>query len=424
MKKTQRIIGALVGNLMQFYDFTIYAFLTEKISKNFFPAISTPMVYLSAICVFATGYLTRPIGALLFGHIGDKYGRSKALSYTIVLSTAATFLIGILPTFNMIGYFSTVFLILLRLLQGLAVSGEEGGAVVLLFEHNRFKNTGLIGSLVLSSVLLGVVLGSLICFFSSNIHANIGVNAWAWRLPFLFSLPLGIMAIRLRYSVNDFDAFSHAKKNMILHRTPTKILIQNYFPEILSGISIASLYSITTSTVIVNIPYVLGQIGLQKNSVFFIITLTLSLITIISPIIGEFLDRFCKNTPKIDFIFLSSIAAPPIAFYLLSTGMIAQIIIALILLAIIISLISSTVFDLIVSTFPYGVRYSGVSLSFNISITIFSSTTPIMLTLLENKQTNLALCGAYLSLIAAVMLLLYKLSQRYTNQLEVAYEKL
>ena len=150
---SKKYLGALIGNIMQFYDFTIYAFLTKEISESFFNFESPFVAYLVALSIFATGYITRPLGAILFGHFGDKKGRSWALSKTIIISTLTTFLIGTIPGYQSIGMMAPIFLIILRLLQGLAVSGEEGGAVVLLFENAKFQRRGILGAAVLSSVL-------------------------------------------------------------------------------------------------------------------------------------------------------------------------------------------------------------------------------------------------------------------------------
>ena len=134
--KIKQSMGVLIGNSMQFYDFTIFAFLTPQLSQYFFSIDNDFLSYFITILVFASGYITRPLGALIFGHIGDKFGRSIALSKTIILSTFATFIIGILPSYNTLGYLSPILLIAFRLLQGLSVSGEEGGSVVLLYERN------------------------------------------------------------------------------------------------------------------------------------------------------------------------------------------------------------------------------------------------------------------------------------------------
>lgn len=400
----KKITGALIGNSMQFYDFTIYAFLSKSLSNYYFNFNDAFFSYFITTCVFAIGYLTRPLGAIIFGHIGDKFGRSHALSKTILISTCSTFLIGILPTYSSIGLSAPLILILLRLLQGIAVSGEEGGAVVLLFEKNNFNKTGLIGALVLSSVLFGVVIGSFTCFISTYLISKKILGEWAWRIPFLFALPFGILALKLRYSINDFELFKEKKQTLTL-KIPLFVTIKKHYISLFFGISIVSIYSISTSTFIINFPYIFNQIGIRQDISLLVTTLSLSLTCLLSP----FLAKICE---KYNQIVIFNIASGllcilfPISFHIISYGYLSAIISASLLISILIALISSTIFSILVKKFPFEVRYTGVSLSFNTSITIFSSSTPLILIFLENKFNQLYFSGLYISLITILMILI------------------
>ena len=341
-------MGALIGNTMQFYDFTIYAFLAPQISQEFFNFKNPFLSYLIVFSVFAGGYFTRPLGSLLFGYLGDKNGRSNALSKTILLSTITTFLIGIIPGYQSIGFLSPVMLVVLRLMQGLSVSGEEGGAVVLLFEKYAFKNRGLIGSIVLSSVLAGVILGTFVCAITSQLIARQIIGSWGWRAPFLLSLPLGIIAMALRFYLNDFKLFGLAEKHNLLVQKPTSTLFKNHLRTIIFGVVIVSVYSVATSTLIVHFPYFL--------------------------------------TIKAGFSHEDSL--------------IIAIIAGVAIFSVITSLISSAIFSILVGSFPFGVRYSGVSLAFNLSVTLFSSSTPVVLILIEKYFDTPYAPGLYISLIS------------------------
>lgn len=400
--------GALIGNSMQFYDFTIYAFLSPQISKYFFPTHNLFFSYLLTISVFASGYLARPLGALFFGFIGDRKGRSRALSSTIIISTIATFCIGLLPIYSVGNYFPSIALIFLRLIQGLAVSGEEGGAVVLLFERNEFKKTGLIGSLVLSSVLFGVVIGSVVCFITTYLTTYKIINEWAWRIPFLLSLPIGLVAIKLRFNLNDFEAFNKAEQRKLTFKMPTLELFSGYRSKILFGVCVVSIYSITTSTLIVNFPYLLGMMGIGHEYALALITFSVILTGFVSP----FLGRFCDKYTPLNLYYFSTILIIllfPVVFKLISIGTLSAITMALIMASFLIAFISSTVFSVLVELFPFGVRYSGVSLAFNLSITIFSSTTPVLLMIFENKFKELYITGFYISFVSIIMLLVSKI---------------
>lgn len=401
--KVKQSAGALIGNSMQFYDFTIFAFLTPQLSQYFFSIDNDFLSYFITILVFSSGYITRPLGALIFGHIGDKFGRSVALSKTIILSTIATFIIGILPSYSTLGYLSPILLIVFRLLQGLSVSGEEGGSVVLLYEKNNFKNKGSIGGLVLSSVLFGVILGSLVCIISTYLISSKIIGEWGWRIPFLFSLPFGIVAIKLRYRINDLKSFSRNKEINTIHQIPLVELVSKHLNKIILSVLIVSTYSLTTSALIVNFPYLIKKVGFTQELSLGLVALTVMLIGILSPIFGK---KFEKHSWKLAYIstLLMLILISPIIFLLISTGKYWLIILALFLFSIPTSSLSALVFMKIVDIFPFGVRYSSVSLAFNLSITIFSSTTPVVLAYLENKYSYVY-SGGYISLFSLTIIL-------------------
>lgn len=409
---TKKYLGALIGNVMQFYDFTIYAFLTKEISESFFNLENPFIAYLVGLSIFATGYMTRPLGALLFGHLGDKKGRSWALSKTIIISTLTTFLIGLIPGYLSIGVMAPIFLVILRLFQGLAVSGEEGGAVVLLFENAKFKRRGILGASVLSSVLLGVVFGIFVCSITNWLITRGIVGQWGWRIPFLISLPLGIFAILLRFYLNDFKLFDKARENNILVAKPSWTLLRNYFWQITFGITLVSIYSVTTSTLIVHLPYYLVEkLHFLRESSQFVVGAAILFIVFLTPLIGRYCDRW--DAWRIYYVgSIGTLIFSPILFGVMAQNSVWLIIIAILIFCCFISLISAAIFSILVGLFPFGVRYSGVSLAFNLCITIFSSTTPLILIMLEKSDANMFLPGLYISGISAVNLILIRIFSR------------
>ena len=397
--------AVLIGNTMQFYDFTIYAFLATQIGKQFFNFKSEFLSYLVVFCVFAGGYLTRPIGALIFGHFGDRNGRSKALSVTIIFSALTTFLIGILPGYKTMGLASPIILVMLRLIQGLAVSGEEGGSVVLLFEGNSFKNKGVIGSMVLSSVLVGVLLGMIVCLETNRIFSDPSFEYWSWRIPFLLSLPLGIIGVSLRFLFNDDQLFLLAKQKKLLIQKPGKSLFKTHLWTVLYGVSIVSIYSIMTSTLIVHLPYFFKvKMGFTPDMSLLILIFSISLIVILTPLFGKIYESYDSKIVHRYYSILVAITAP-ILFYYAASGNVLQTTISIVLFSILTALISSTIFSILVGQFPFGVRYSGVSLAFNLSVTIFSSSTPVILIFLENYFKTNYVIGLYISFLTVLSII-------------------
>lgn len=403
MNMIKRSFGALLGNSMQFYDFTIYAFLAPYISKEFFNFENSFISYLMVFSVFASGYLSRPLGSLLFGYIGDRKGRSYALSKTIIISTVATCSMGLIPGYEIIGIYAPVLLIIFRLLQGIAVSGEEGGAVVLLFEKFCFKNPNIIGGSVLSSVLFGVIIGTVVCNIT-DLFINYTLITWAWRIPFVLALPFGVVALILRFYLNDYHSFNAAIENNLILKTPTKTLLSKYSWMIFYGVCIVSIYSITTSTLIIHIPYYLNtKIGYSHNTSLSVLCLAITFIALLTPWIAY-------RTNKIDPLALYKISIiglilfAPVMFFAFSSGYLILVLCAILIFSIIIALVSCTIFSILVGLFPFNVRYSGVSLAFNLAVTIFSSTTPIVLLFVEKNFKNEIAPGIYLSFISLILL--------------------
>lgn len=272
---------------------------------------------------------------------------------------------------------------------------------MLLFEKNSFRNRGIIGSLVLSSVLVGVVLGAIVCFIFTF---AINLNNWGWRVPFLLSLPLGIWGIKLRYVLNDFESFKRAKNKSLIYKAPTNLLFKNYNKELLFGISVVSVYSMVTSTLIVNLPYLLEKIGWSHEVAMAAVTISLVLIIFLTPFFGF----VCRGLKPINIFYIASILIIicfPISFELLSFNNFPSLVASILIISFLIALLSSTIFSAIVGVFPFGVRYSGVSLAFNLSITIFSSSTPFVLVIFEHTFKEYV-SGIYISVLTGLMILL------------------
>lgn len=405
MLNYKKSIGALLGNTMQFYDFTLYAFLAPQIKQTFFNFDNTYLSYLVVFGVFACGYLIRPIGALLFGYFGDKKGRSYSLSMTIILATSTTFLMGLVPGYNALGLLSPVLLLLLRLIQGIAVSGEEGSAVVLLFERYGFQHQRLIGAAVLSSVFLGLLLGIVVCVISEQLLSHHLLNAGHWRLPFLLALPFGCIAAYLRYYLNDFSLFALAEKNNLIVKKPIHSLFKEHWPTIIFGFFVVATYSVTTSTIIVHLPYYLTTVlSVSQTYSLLVLSLAIILMMLLTPLFAKFFEQ----VPVFEvykWALLVTIVLLPWLFYMFQSGSVICVIISIALLSILTAIITSTIFSLLVTIIPFGIRCSGVSLSFNLSITVFSSSTPIILLCVEHHFVCNFAPGLYLSLLLSVFLL-------------------
>src|SRR5262247_3961149 len=205
------IVASSTGTVFEWYDFYLYATLAPFFAALFFPPGNDTAALLSAFATYAAGFLVRPFGALLFGRVGDLVGRKYTFLVTIVVMGASTFAVGLLPTFAQIGWTAPVLLVTLRLLQGLALGGEYGGAATYVAEHARHDGRGYDTSWVQTSATLGFFLALLVIGLARFYIDAATFTSWGWRIPFLVSLVLLVFSVYIRLKLNESPVFQRMK---------------------------------------------------------------------------------------------------------------------------------------------------------------------------------------------------------------------
>ncbi len=392
------LLGSLIGNVMEFYDFMIFAFLAKQITSLFFPLHDKNTGLLLTLSTFAMGYISRPFGSIFFGFIGDRYGRKTALLYSILLMSIATMFIGLLPTFNTIGYLSPVLLILLRLLQGFAVSGEQGGVIVFLSETLKLGK-GFLGALMLSSVYVGVSIGAASCLTLNLVFSEQEIAEWAWRLPFFFSIFLGTISLISRLNILESTEFMQIRKDKLILKNPLKHLIKNNPKLLIKTILLIVPQTVCIYLYVVFFPNYFSNL-LSSSNTMIITTLNMIFLALLVPILGYFSD---KIKPEKMFLWgcITLLIYGLLILNVSNDKNINVLISAQFLLGFVTSLISAPLFAILVESFLINSRYTGVSLTFNISTCIFGGTTPMIATALVNYYGFHAL-GFYL-LIASLL---------------------
>jgi MHS family proline/betaine transporter-like MFS transporter len=411
-KNKKLIAGALIGNVMEFYDYVIYAYLSIYLAKNFFPVNNEFISFLITLVVFSTGYLMRPFGGLFFGHIGDRYGRRKSLLLSVFMTTISTFLIGALPVYDDVGIFASILLLLLRLIQGFSVSGEQGGAAIYLSEIFGKGRHGFIGSIILGSSYFGVFLGALSCFLMTILLTDQEIFRYGWRIPFLASVFLGVASILFRYFSQDSYDFLMAKQQKKVINNPIKNLFSKESMSLLNSFFLVSGLAVPVYTYTIYFPiHLVRNLGFSQRDSLLFSFVSLLIISGFVPLIGYY---SAKRKSKKNY-FWGSLMIFMFGYWifnLLQSNNITFLCIGMAILLIPTSMMASEIFAILIENFEVQVRYTGVSLTFNSAMAIFGGTVPALYLMLENRFGYIA-NGVYLSIFGLMGMVFFVINNRF-----------
>jgi MHS family shikimate/dehydroshikimate transporter-like MFS transporter len=226
---TQVAVASMVGTVMEWYDFFLYVFVAALVfGPLFFPAYSEHAGALAAFGTLAVGYLSRPLGGIICGHFGDRIGRKGMLVATLLLMGGATFVIGLLPTYDSIGIWAPILLTTCRFLQGVALGGEWGGAVLVAVEYAPNSRRGSFGSVVQTGATIGLSLATAVLFAASYLLPKAEFLAWGWRIPFLVSVVMLVAGLYIRLKVNETPAFQRIQKEKAISKLPMRDVLKSH----------------------------------------------------------------------------------------------------------------------------------------------------------------------------------------------------
>lgn len=411
------ICSCMIGNALEWYDFALYGYFATTIGSLFFPQISTFASLMATFGIFAAGFLMRPLGGIIFGHIGDKIGRKNALLWSIYLMAIPTALIGLLPTYDQIGWLAPLLLTFIRLAQGLSMGGEFTGSMIFVIEHAQQDNRGLYGSWVVFSLLIGILVGSAIATSTCYILSEDQVLAWGWRIPFLLSVVGGFIGSTMRRMIHEPEQFVKAKKNLKEHSTPLLDLFNKHLKTIAYVVTIELTLSVGFYLIVTFINNYLTAI------LELAITISLAMTTISMVAMGVSILFFGWLSDKVGrkpVLILSSLAFTFFAYPLFISleGGFMSALLAQVALSFIMGAFFAPIPATLVELFPLTVRYSGLSISHSISMAVFGGTAPFIATGLIHLTNNNAAPALYLgiaSLISAVAICFMK--DRYRAKL-------
>lgn len=399
-------VATIVGTTIEWYDFFIFGTASALIfNKVFFPSFDPLVGTIVSLSTFAVGLLARPIGAIIFGHFGDRLGRKKMLVSSLLLMGAPTTLIGLLPTYDQIGIIAAIALVLIRICQGVALGGEWGGAVLMAVEHAPKGKAVLFGSLPQAGCPLGLLLSSAAFFLTSQL-TQAEFQSWGWRLPFLASAVLIVLGVLVRRRVSESPEFTRMKQSGETVRVPIFEIFRNHTKPVLLGIG-AKFGEITLFWLIAVfvLSYTTGTLGLARSGILQATILGAALMFVLMPVCGMLGDRIGKRSLfSIGNGLLAFLAIP--LFLLIDTGNPALVAGGIIVaLGVVYPIIYAPEASLLSDLFPAPVRYTGLSLSGNIGGAVAGGLAPLVATTLLASHGNTLFVGIYLSATACISLL-------------------
>lgn len=399
MKKV--IVSGIVGNALEWYDFAIYAHFSAIISRMFFPSTDPYVAAMATWGVFAAGFLMRPVGAIVFGMIGDRFGRRTALAISILTMAIPTACIGILPSYNEIGVWAPIALTVIRLLQGLSLGGEFSGSISFVVEHAPDNQRGFAGSTTMFSMCVGILFGSAIASLLYWVYTAEVVEQWAWRLPFLLGLVIGLVGLYIRSHLDESPKYLAAKEEGSLSKTPTREVVFSYTRQLVTGMILYLTVTVPFYTFVFFIKeYLYKYQGLPYDTATNISTISIIIMTALLPLAGSISDKFGRR-PVLLFASMGFVICSYPVFMLFSMGN-QFAMIGAIIFGMLVGLYMGPIPAVLVELFPTKVRYTGVALSYNLSASLFGGTAPMVFTYLIKATGYNEIVALYVMLFAAI----------------------
>ncbi|MCZ6469691.1 MAG: MFS transporter, partial [Candidatus Dadabacteria bacterium] len=287
--RVKNVVAGCVGNVLEWYDFALYGFFAPVIAKLFFPSDNQITGLLATFGIFAVGFLMRPVGAVIFGILGDKLGRKKALEISVIMMAVPTTLIGVLPTYETAGILAPILLTIIRLIQGVSVGGEFTGSISYVVENAPHPpgRRGFYSSWTVFSLLGGILLGSAIASLVTSVFSDAQLHSFGWRLPFLLGLLIGLIGLYLRTGLDESPAFKKMKEAGELSKRPITDAFKYHWKEILIVIGATCVGSVNFYMIFVYMTtYLSTETHLLLSTALDINIISMIVLMVLTPFMG------------------------------------------------------------------------------------------------------------------------------------------
>ncbi|UHD45876.1 MHS family MFS transporter [Aureimonas altamirensis] len=383
-RELRRVVGAsVIGATIEWYDFFLYGIVAGIVfNQLYFPADDPVVSTLLAYTTFAIGFVARPVGGLIFGHYGDKLGRKSMLVITLMIMGVATVLIGLLPTYEQIGIAAPILLLLLRILQGIGIGGEWGGAVLMAYEYAPENRRGFFASIPQIGLALGLCLASGVTAVMSLLPDE-QFMAWGWRVGFLASVLLVLVGMYIRLKVAETPEFAKVKETKKDVALPFMVMLRRYPKNIILGMGVRYIDGVFFNVFAVfSIVYLSKYVDVPRTTALVLVTISAAVMIFTIPYFGSLSDRWGRpKTYAIGSLLLALCAYP--AFWLMASGSLPLIAIGIIVpFGIVYAMCYGPEAALFSDLFDAEVRYTGISFVYQFSGIFASGITPIIATYL------------------------------------------
>jgi len=403
--------ASVIGTTVEWYDLFVFATASALVfNKVFFPSVDPRVGTLLAFGTFAAAYLARIVGAALFGHFGDRLGRKSMLLFSLIMMGIATFAIGLLPNYDAIGIWAPILLLTLRILQGLALGGEWGGAVLMAVEHAPANRRGVYGSWVQIGVPAGTLIANLVFLLMAGAMANEDLLSWGWRVPFLASALLVAIGLYVRLNTAETPTFKIVKATDTVAKVPfLELFVKSWKFVLLGGVACMSTGSSFTLIVAFGLNYGTQALHISRNGMLGIVMISCAVCVVLLPLFGWLSDRVGRRPVIVGGILAEAVVAFPM-FWLMDTQTFAGALAGYLLMMAAFAANYGPIATYLAELFGTKVRYSGLSISYMLSGVLGSATTPVITTWLltaTGKGSSVAwyMIGSALISAAALMVL-------------------
>ena len=380
-KNKKVLIASLTGSAIEWFDYFLYGTAAALVfNKIFFPMVDPVIGLILSYLSFSLTFFIRPIGGVLFAHIGDRIGRKKTLVLTLSLMGGATVMIGLLPTYEMIGLWAPVLLILMRIIQGMGIGGEWGGALLLAYEYAPEKRKGFFGSIPQAGVTIGMLIATFIVSLMT-LFSEEDFLSWGWRIPFLLSSVLVLLGLWIRKDIDETPDFQKVKASGQVAKAPLRDTLKHHWREVLiaAGLKVvetAPFYIFSTFVV----SYATSTLTYQKSQALEAVTLGALVATIMIPLMGLLSDKVGRQRMYAISVFVLGLFIVP-WFMLLNTGTTWGIVLATVIaFGVLWAPVTAVLGTLCSEIFSANVRYTGITLGYQLGAALAGGTAPLIAT--------------------------------------------